>query len=363
MSVEPRDVLKNLPSYRAARSIDTLKREYGLNKIIKLAANENTLGFSPKIFDALKNVNSQYPDGSAFKLRSRLAEKLGVKLEQLVRGNGSFELIYLTAIAYLEKGDETVGAAPSFGWYKSVTEILGGKYIAVPVKDFHVDLDAIAASVTDKTKIIWLCNPNNPTGTIFTSAQLEAFLGKIRKDILVILDEAYVDFVSEADFPDSIALLNKYDNIAIFRTFSKLEGLASFRVGYAIGNTDFINIINKIRIPSNVNALAQIAALVSIDDEEFKKQTLENAAEQKKFYYEEFKKLGFNYIPSNTNFIFFDIGQESAPVVEKILKKGFLVRGGAEYGFPTMIRLTIGSPEENAGLIKVLKEVLGGKDE
>ncbi len=363
MSVKPREVLEKIPPYKAARSVATLKREYGLEKITKLAANENTLGFSQKVFEAIKKANSQYPDGSAFELRKRLSDKLGVTADNIVLGNGSFELIYLAAIAYLERGDETIGAVPSFGWYKSVTQILGATYTGVPVRDFHVDLNAIASSVSKKTKIIWLCNPNNPTGTIFTASELESFLSKIRNDILVILDEAYVDFVSEPDFPDSIALLKKHDNIAIFRTFSKLEGLASFRIGYAIGSTDFVSIINKIRIPSNVNMLAQLAALASIDDGDFKKKTLENAKTQKEFYYKEFKRLGFSYVPSNTNFIFFDIGQPSSEIVEKILKKGFLVRGGAEYGFPTMIRLTIGTPEENRGFLKVLEDVLGGEHE
>ncbi|MBQ8013322.1 MAG: histidinol-phosphate transaminase [Treponema sp.] len=363
MSVRPRAILEKLPPYKAARSVPSLKREYGLEKITKLAANENTLGFSPKVLEAIKKVSSQYPDGTAYDLRKRLSEKLGVEIGQIVLGNGSFELIYLAAIAYLEKGDETIGAVPSFGWYKSVTQILGGTYIGVPVKDFHVDLEKIAADVTEKTKIIWLCNPNNPTGTIFTERELEDFLSKIRDDILVILDEAYVDFVAEDGFPDSISLLKKHDNIAIFRTFSKLEGLASFRVGYAISTTDFVDTLNKIRIPSNVNAPAQLAALVSIDDEEFKNRTLTNAREQKKFLYGEFKRLGLSYVPSNTNFIFFDIGVPSTPIVEKILKKGFLIRGGAEYGFDTMIRLTIGTPEENAEFISILEGVLGGKDE
>lgn len=358
MSIKPRAVLEKIPPYKAARSVAYLKREYGLEDIVKLAANENTLGFSPKVFEALKKVSSQYPDGSAFDLRKRLSEKLNVNIGQIVLGNGSFELIYLTAIAYLENGDETIGAVPSFGWYKSVTEILGGKYVGVPVKDFHLNLDAIASAVTEKTKIIWLCNPNNPTGTIFTENELEKFLSEIRDDILVVLDEAYIDFVSEKKFPDSIALLKKYDNIAIFRTFSKLEGLAAFRVGYAISNSDFADTLNKVRIPSNVNAPAQFAALASIDDEEFKKRTLTNVREQKQFLYKEFRRLGFSYVPSNTNFIFFDIARPSSPVVEKILRKGFLVRGGSEYGFDTMIRLTVGTPEENSRFISILEEII-----
>ena len=179
MSVKPRNNIDTLPPYRVARSVETLKREYGLEKITKLAANENTLGFSRRVWRAIKKIGSQYPDGSAFNLRSKLSEEFGLTPDNVITGNGSFELLYLTGIAFLSEGDETIAASPSFGWYKSVTNIMGGKFIPVPVKDFHVDLDAIAGTVTQKTKIIWLCNPNNPTGTVFTHKELTEFLKKI----------------------------------------------------------------------------------------------------------------------------------------------------------------------------------------
>ncbi|MBR4629488.1 MAG: histidinol-phosphate transaminase [Treponema sp.] len=361
MSVKPRQIIETLPPYRAARSVDTLKREYGLEKITKLAANENTLGFSENVWDALKKISSQYPDGSSYNLRSELAKKIGLAPENLVIGNGSFELLYLAGIAYLSHGDETIAAVPSFGWYKTVTQIFGAKFVSVPVKDFHVDLNGIAEAVTEKTKIIWLCNPNNPTGTIFTQQELENFLQKIPGDILVILDEAYVDFVEEENFPDSISLFKKYDNILILRTFSKAEGLAGFRVGYAISNEEIISALNKVRIPLNVNAPAQFAALASLRDEEFRKSTVKNAREQKNIFYKEFEELGFSYVVSNTNFIFFDVGRESDSVVEAFLKEGILIRGGSEYGFPTMIRLTIGTPEENARVIQTFRKIFGGE--
>ncbi|MBR6913748.1 MAG: histidinol-phosphate transaminase [Treponema sp.] len=361
MSVKPRQIIETLPPYRAARSVDTLKREYGLEKITKLAANENTLGFSENVWDALKKISSQYPDGSSYNLRSELAKKFGLAPENLVIGNGSFELLYLAGIAYLSHGDETIAAVPSFGWYKTVTQIFGAKFVSVPVKDFHVDLNGIAEAVTEKTKIIWLCNPNNPTGTIFTQQELENFLQKIPGDILVILDEAYVDFVEEENFPDSISLFKKYDNILILRTFSKAEGLAGFRVGYAISSEEIISALNKVRIPLNVNAPAQFAALASLRDEEFRKSTVKNAREQKNIFYKEFEELGFSYVVSNTNFIFFDVGRESDSVVEAFLKEGILIRGGSEYGFPTMIRLTIGTPEENARVIQTFRKIFGGE--
>ena len=206
MSVKPRTSIETLPPYRAARSVETLKREYGLKSITKLAANENTFGFSKNVWKALKQISSQYPDGSAYNLRSELAKKFSLPLENIVLGNGSFELLYLAGIAYLNQGDETIAALPSFGWYKSVTQILGANFTGVPLKDFHVDLTAIAGAVTEKTKIIWLCNPNNPTGTIFTQLEMENFLQKIPDRVLVILDEAYIDYVEEKDFPESIII-------------------------------------------------------------------------------------------------------------------------------------------------------------
>ncbi len=358
LTVEPRAVLKNLPPYRSARSLQTLQRVKGLTSVIKLAANENTLGFSENVWDSIrKNVTSQYPDGSAFALRSKIASRFGVELENVVIGNGSFELIYLTAIAFVNEGDETISAVPTFGWYKTATEIMGGKFIGVPVKDFKTDLDAIAEAVTERTKIIWLCNPNNPTGSIFTQKELEAFLAKIPENILVVLDEAYADFVTESDFPDSVPLIKKHGNLVSFRTFSKLEGLANFRVGYAIANRDFTALLTRIKIPSNVSGAGQAAALAAIDDEEFKKKTRSNADSQKELYYEAFRKHGFKYVKSNSNFIFFDIGQEAAPVVEKFLDSGILVRDGGEYGFPTMLRISIGSPEENKKVLDLFEKI------
>lgn len=359
MSVRTRKELESLPAYRAARSQESLMREYGLEKITKLAANENTLGFSPLVRKAIESVNSQYPDGSSFNLREKLAGRFGLTPEEVIIGNGSFELLYLAGIAFLNKDDEAISALPSFGWYKTVTQIMGAKFTGIPVKDFHVDLEEIAKAVTNRTKIIWLCNPNNPTGTIFTQGELESFLKKIGDDILVILDEAYIDFVEEEGFPDSLALLKDHDNILILRTFSKLEGLAGFRVGYGFASREIISALNKVRLPLNVNALAQKAALASIEDEEFKSLTRGNASNQKEAYYSAFEKLGFPYVKSNTNFIFFDIGREADPVVEEFIRRGILLRSGSEYGFPRMIRLTIGKPEENQRVIEIFEELFG----
>ena len=362
MSIKPRKAVDDLPDYKGGRSLDSIKREFGFEKVIKLASNENTLGFSPLAKAALEKVTSFYPDGAAYNLRKRLSEKLGVSIDNLILGNGSFELIFLVALAFLENGEETIGVNPSFGWYRNVTKIMGGTYVTVPVKDFHVDLDAILAAITPKTKIIWLCNPNNPTGTIFTAKELDDFLAKIRDDIIVVLDEAYIAFVSEPNAPDAISLMQKHDNIISLRTFSKLEGLANLRIGYGIAQPELLAYLNKVRMPMNVNGAAQLAALAAIDDEEFKQKTLENIRSERKRYYEAFDRWGVRYTISNTNFVFFDAGTDTKPIVAEILSKtGVLIRSGVDFGHPTTLRISIGSPEENKLVLELLEPYFGGK--
>ena len=360
MSVKPKKAVENLPPYKAARSSESVKLEYGLESVLKLSANENTLGFSPKVQEALKKVDSYYPDRAGTALRTAIAKKYNVEAENVILGNGSFELIQLLSIAFLENGEETIGAIPSFGWYKTTTTFCGGKFIGVPVKDFKVDLDGIASQITEKTKIIWLCNPNNPTGTIIKENELTDFLSKIRSDILVVLDEAYIDFVEEEGFPDSIELLKKFDNIVILRTFSKADGLAGLRSGFAIAEKGIINILNRIRIPSNASSAAQLSALAALEDSDFKKKTVQNASEQKKVWYKFFDTYGLKYIKSNANFIFFDVGKEAKPLLQEFLKQGIMLRDGAEFGFPTMIRATLGSPEENHRVIDLFEKLLAG---
>ncbi len=358
MALIPRKIVADLPTYTPAKSIDSVKREFGFEKVIKLAGNENTLGFSPLAKEAMEKIVSYYPDMAVNDLRERVAEKFHVKPEQIIFGNGSFELLFLVGLAFMEPGEESIIAEPSFNWYKNVTLIMGGQIVAVPLKDFKVDLDGILAAVTDRTKIIWLCNPNNPTGTIFTQEQLETFLSKLRSDIVVVLDEAYNEFVVEDGYPDAIDLLEKYDNVIILRTFSKLQGLAFFRIGYGFGSEELIGYLNKVRMPINTNGPAQLAALAALDDAAFTDQTLKNVHEGLKLYYETFDRWGVAYVPSNTNFILFDVGVDSDRVVEEFLHHGILIRGGREFGYPTMLRVSIGTPEENREVIRLLGQIL-----
>lgn len=359
MSLKARKAVEKLPVYKTAKSIASTQKEYGFEKVIKLAGNENTLGFSPLAQEALAQLNSYYPDGAGIDLREKLADYIGVKADQIILGNGSFELLFLVGLAFLEQGEETIIAEPSFGWYKNVTLIMGGKIVEVPLTEsYEVDLDGILAAVTQKTRIIWLCNPNNPTGTIFTQTQLQAFLEKVPDDIVVVLDEAYYDYVVEEGYPDSISLLGQYNNIIILRTFSKLEGLAGLRLGYGVANEEMLGYLNKVRMPINVNAAAQLAGLAAIDDVDFKQKTLKNVKEGRKQYYEALDRWGFPYTISNTNFIWFDIGQDSQPIVDEFLKHGILIRAGQEYGYPTKLRISIGTRKENEQVISLLSELL-----
>lgn len=362
MALIPRKAVQNIPLYKPARSIDSLKAEYGFEKVLKLAGNENTLGFSPKAFEALQNVQSFYPDGQATKLRNAIAEKFGQKVENVICGNGSFELLFLAALAFLENGDETISAVPSFGWYKNATEIMGGKFVGIPVQeDFSVDLDGILAAITEKTKIIWLCNPNNPTGSLFNHKTFEGFLEKVPDNVLVISDEAYIDFVTPEnapDFPRSLELIKKFKNLLVLRTFSKLEGLAFFRCGYGFGDEELLGCLNRVRLPINVTGPAQLAGLAALKDEDFRQKTIQNVSEGRKQFYRFFDEEKLYYVPSNTNFIFFRTGKDSVTLVHELEKKGILIRAGEEYGFPDMLRISIGTKEENEILISELKKLL-----
>ncbi|MBC2580720.1 aminotransferase class I/II-fold pyridoxal phosphate-dependent enzyme [Clostridium sp. DJ247] len=265
-----REALNDISSYTPAKSLEEIERELGLNKIIRLSANENTMGCSPSVQVAIEEASKNlylYPDGFCRQLRSKLAEINNVEQEQLIFGNGSFELLSLIAQAFINADEESIIPEPTFGWYKVVTLSMNGVIVSVPLENHAINLEHIKSKITDKTKVIWLCNPNNLTGTIFGEKQLEKFLEETPSDIIVVLDEAYDEFTTSDDYPDSIKLIDRYPNVIILRTFSKVYGLASLRIGYGIANSELISYLNKIRLPINVNAIAQIAALASLYDE------------------------------------------------------------------------------------------------
>lgn len=356
-----REALDSISSYKPLKSFEEIKKEFGLDNIIKLFANENNMGCSPLVQTAIEESIKDlapYPDGYCTKLRAKLAEKYNLKKEQLIFGNGSFELLSLMAQAFINPGEESIIPEPSFGWYKVVTLAMDGVIVSIPLKNHEINLEDIKDKITSKTKVIWICNPNNPTGTIIAKDNLNKFLKETPTDVIIILDEAYFDFAYSRDYPDSVKLLDRHSNIIILRTFSKVYGLASLRIGYGIANPELINHLNKIRLPANVNAVAQVAALASLNDEEFRKACIENNRKGKEYFYKSFKELNLEYITTQANFIMVNVEKDSVTVFNEILKKGICVRAGTEFGMPTWLRVTIGRPEENELFVGKLKEVL-----
>ncbi|MDR2357896.1 MAG: histidinol-phosphate transaminase [Oscillospiraceae bacterium] len=365
MSVKFRDALRAINPYKPARSLEAVKREFGLTEVVKLAGNENNHGVSPKAslaFCELQTELTRYPDMYCTLLRDALAARLGVGEDELVFGNGSFELISLIAQTFLEPGGETVIPSPSFGWYKLASIAAGAAPVVVPLVSHAVDLGAVLSAVTDRTRVVWLCNPNNPTGTYFTRTQLREFLDRLPGDVLVALDEAYIDFAYADDFPDGAKLFREYDNVVSLRTFSKVYGLASLRIGYAVANTAITDAINRARQPINVNAAAQAAAAAALSDAEYYSQVTAANARGRELYCETLPQWGVPYIPTQCNFIMLDTGRDSAAMELEFLKRGVLIRGGYEFGMPTWLRVTIGTDDENRKVLAILRELLAAPD-
>ncbi|HZJ83835.1 MAG TPA: histidinol-phosphate transaminase, partial [Clostridia bacterium] len=360
--VNYRNTINRLNPYIPGKPISDVQRELGLERVVKLASNENPLGNSPAATKAVQDWTNNmaiYPDGNSTELKNAVANKLGINTDQLLFGNGTDQVLEIIAQTYINPGENSVTGSPSFSRYKTVIEVMDGEAIEVPLTGDHVfDLDALLASINDKTKIIWLCNPNNPTGTIITEAEQRAFIEKVPKDVLVVLDEAYYEYAVGDNYPDSIKLLDEFDNLLILRTFSKAYGLAGLRIGYAISSTDIINYLNRVRGPFNTNAAAQVAAIASIDDEDFVKESMEINEQGKNYLYSSFKKLGLQYIPTHANFMMVRIGKPSSEVFQELLKKGVIIRSGDIFGMDEWIRVTIGTMEENEIFIEALKEVI-----
>ncbi len=320
------------------------------------------MGCSPKATEAVRRWAENmalYPDGSCYELNQALSSKLGVRQEQLLFGAGSDQIVEMIAQAYINPGDEAIMPIPSFPRYETVTRIMDGNPIEIKLdKDYRLDLSAYTDSITERTRIIWICNPNNPTGTIMTSDEQEAFLKKVPESILVVLDEAYYEYAKGADYPESIKLLEEHSNIFILRTFSKVFGLAGLRVGYAVSSPQIITSLNKVRAPFNVNSAAQVAALAALNDDEFLKLSIENNRLGKLYLYEAFSDLGLEYIPTHSNFVMVNLKRDSQQIFSALLHEGIIVRPGIPFGMPYWIRLTIGTMEENKSFIQALKKVL-----
>jgi len=349
--------IKNITPYVPGKPIEELERELGISGSIKLASNENPLGPSPKAMTAIKKAVeglNRYPDGSGFYLSQALAMKHRVDISQIILGNGSNELIELLVRTFVQQGDEVISADPSFVVYKMITQAASGVNVIVPCKDMRHDLDAMAERITPKTKIVFIANPNNPTGTMNTRTEMERFMGRIPDNVIVAMDEAYFEYVTRAEYPDSLDFLKENQNIIALRTFSKIYGLAGLRIGYGITTVEIAELLNKVRQPFNTNTLGQIGALAALSDRKHVDKSVAINNEGKQFLYQAFRRLGISYIPTEANFILFETQLDAKDVYSGLLKAGVIVRPmGVK-----RLRVTIGLPEENARFVSELEKIV-----
>ena len=350
--------IRTLAPYQPGKPIEELERELGIEGAIKLASNESPLGPSPKAVAALQGALQgvhRYPDGASFALRRSLAERLGVDGAQLVFGCGADELLELVAKVCLGPGDEAVYAWPSFAMYPVVVQGMGAKAVTVPLDAQLVhDLDAMRAAVGPRTRAVFVCNPNNPTGTSVGAGAFDAFVASLPEDVVLVVDEAYFEYVRRSDFPDSLAWLSRRPGTLVLRTFSKIYGLAGLRIGYGVADPELASYLERARHPFNVNRLAEVAALAALSDDEHARRSREINSEGAEYLTRELSQLGIEVWPTDANFLLARIG---AGQHERLLHEGIIVRPLAGFGMPDHVRFSIGLPEENERLVKTLRRL------
>ena len=356
-----RPAVARLKPYIPGKPIDEVKREFGLDDIIKLASNENPLGPSPRALQAmrlcLKDVRL-YPDNECYHLKRKLSERFGFPTEQIHLGRGSDEVIHEIGLAFLEKGDEVLIPAYPFVLYEFTGTLMDAELARVPFCNYRYDLEAMAERITSRTKLAFIANPNNPTGTIVTHDEVVRFLDRMGDQGIVVLDEAYYEYAESADYPRSLELVKEGRNVIVLRTFSKIYSLAGLRIGYGFANPQLSAALAKVREPFNVSSVAQAAALASLEDDYQVRRSVEMNRRGKKLLYREFKRMGLKYVPSEANFVFFDSGRDAAKVFLELMKRGVIVRHDPAFGYPTHLRVTVGSTAQNQRFIAMLKEVL-----
>jgi histidinol-phosphate aminotransferase len=353
--------VQTLKPYQTGKPIEELERELGIKHIVKLASNENPLGPGKHALHAARHALEQlhrYPDGAGYHLKSALCEKFGLRQEQITLGNGSNDLLELIGRGFLNRGDEVIFSEHAFAVYMLVTLGCSATPVEVPAKLFGHDLAAMADAITERTRIIFIANPNNPTGTWFHRHALDAFLARVPETVLVVLDEAYVEYVEEEGYPNGFDYLDRYPNLIVTRTFSKMYGLASLRVGYAVANPLITNVLNRVRQPFNVNSVALAAAQAALHDENYIEDSKSENTTGLVQITEGLIKLGLHAIPSVANFIAFDCGRVAQPVYDALLREGVIVRPIASYGMPNHLRVSIGLAEENERFLQALQKVL-----
>ena len=358
--------IESLIPYKPGKPIEETKREFDLEIVYKLASNENPLEPSAKVRDAIiSGINeiNRYPDASCYELKKRFSEKFNISEEEMVFGNGSNELIDLLIRVYCRPGDKILTSKSAFIAYKICAQAASVETVEVDLNEnlkFNLDEFAQRIHTDDKIKLVFIPNPNNPTGTYLSTTEIESFLEKIKdkKDILIVFDEAYLEFVRAEDYPNALELYDKYSNVCVLRTFSKVYGLAGLRIGLMVAAPEISDYVNRIRNPFNVNSLAQVALLAAIDDNDSLKKSQKVVWEGLDDFYKVFDENNIKYWPSQGNFVLFETGKDAEKVFVELLKMGIITRPIKGYGLPTQLRLSVGSPEENQAAIKGIVEVL-----
>lgn len=359
-NIVPKHILKISP-YVAGKPIEEVERELGIKVKAKLASNECPIGPSPlalkAIEEGLGRIN-RYPDSGGYYLRKKISRKFGISMEQIILGSGITELLEIIARTFLSSEDNAIIAEHTFIMYPLVLKYINANYSTIPLKEYRYDLKAIANAINNKTKLVFISNPNNPTGTMVDKNEVEEFFSSIPPHVTVAMDEAYCDYIDDPAYPDSFKYLKEGRNIIILRTFSKAHGLAGLRLGYGISNRELISYIHRTKLPFNVSTLSQMAAIAALDDYEHIKKAKENNAEGMKFLTSELSKMGVEYVESVTNFLFVLIEEDSDEIFQKLLREGVIVRSMKGWGLPNALRVTIGTENENEAFIKSLKKVL-----
>lgn len=354
------EYIQKISPYVPGKPIEELEREYGISDSVKLASNENPLGPSPKALAALKKTLSalhRYPDGSGFHLVHAIADKLNIPATNIVLGNGSDDIIALLAKVFLATGDEAVLPDPSFLMYEICVRASGGAPVFVPLKSLAIDLDAMFEAITPRTRMVFLCNPNNPTGTVIHRERFAEFLERLPGKVIVVIDEAYIEFARDPDCLQGLAFVGGSSPVVVLRTFSKLYGLAGLRVGYGVMAPDMAGLIHRVRQPFNVNTVAQAAAAAALSDTEFVEKTLDLVHKGLDDLYDALDRMGFKCFPTQSNFFMIDVERSADEVFEAMLRQGVIVRSMKSYGFPTYIRINAGLPGENRRFVSALASV------
>ncbi len=362
-TVRPQRGLDAIRPYVPGKPIEEVMREIGIGDVIKLASNENPLGVSPKALQAMHETLARgnlYPDAASFDLRSAIAERFGLSIAEVAVGNGADDLILQLSMAYLEDGDEVVISRSSFPIYDAYAAAMRARVVKTPLaRDYRIDLDAMAEAITDRTKIVVACNPNNPTGTIVTAEELDAFVRRVPDGALIVLDEAYVEMVDSDAFPDSLTYVREgRPNLLVLRTFSKVYGLAGIRLGYAFAEPETIAALLRVKTVFNVSVIAQAAGIAALNDDEFLRRSVEVNRAGREYLCREFERLGLEYAESHTNFVLIRIGPSAVQIYERLLERGIIVRPCVNFDLPEFLRISIGTKEQNERLIGALEDLV-----